>query len=116
MLSHEGAGRASGALLLELLDLAVSFNGEVLKDLLGACFVRMLDLLGGGVNLLFALTLTTLGVNHGVDGGLSLETSIGDGKTVVELGGTENKTVDIALGLFFNFSSITSLVKDSCFH
>jgi len=105
VLSHEGAGGALRALLLELLDLAVSLNREVLKDLLGALLVSMLDLLGGGVDLLFALTLATLGVNQGGDGALALETGTGDGELVLKLSGTENNAVDVAFGLLLNFGS-----------
>ena len=105
MLSHVGAGRASGGLLLELLDLAVSLNREVLEDGLGALLVGVLDLLGGGVDLLFALTLATLGVNQGVDGALALEASSGDGVFSAELGGTENNAVDFAFGLLLNLGS-----------
>ena len=106
MLSHEGTGRALGALLLELLDLTVSLNGEVFQNGLGALLVGVSDLLGGGVDLLFALTLATLGINESVDGGLGLETGFSNGELVVELSGTENDTVDGAFSLFLNLVSI----------
>ena len=63
MLGHVGSGRAVGALLLQFLDFAVSLNREVLEEGLGALLVFVGDLLGGGVDLLFSLSLTTLGVD-----------------------------------------------------
>jgi hypothetical protein len=84
--------------------------------LLGALLVSVLDLLGGGVDLLFALTLATLGVNQGGDGALALETGTGDGELVLKLSGTENNAVDVAFGLLLNFGSIIQgVVKRSCF-
>lgn len=105
MLGHVGSGRAVGALLLQFLDLAVSLNREVLEEGLGALLVGVLDLLGGGVDLLFSLSLTTLGVDESVDDALVLEASLGKSVFTLELSGTEDDTV--ANGGLFNLRSIS---------
>ena len=55
--------RAGSALVLELLDLAVGLNHVVLERSHGAFGVLVRNLLGLCVDLLFALTLTALGIN-----------------------------------------------------
>lgn len=105
MLGHVGSGRAVGALLLQFLDLAVSLNREVLEEGLGALLVGVLDLLGGGVDLLFSLSLTTLGVDESVDDALVLEASLGKSVFTLELSSTEDDTV--ANGGLFNLRSIS---------
>lgn len=105
MLGHVGGGRAVGALLLQFLDLTVSLNREVLKEGLGALLVGVLDLLGGGVDLLFSLSLTTLGVNESIDNALVLEAALGKGVFTLELSGTEDDTVDGVLGDILDFGS-----------
>ena len=52
------------------------------------------NLLGGGVNLLFSLTLATLEFNERVNGALVNESSFGEGNLVLKLSSTENKTVN----------------------
>lgn len=105
MLGHVGSGRAVGALLLQFLDLAVSLNREVLEEGLGALLVGVLDLLGGGVDLLFSLSLTTLGVDESVDDALVLEASLSKSVFTLELSSTEDDTV--ANGGLFNLRSIS---------
>lgn len=63
------------------------------------------DSLGGSENLLLALTLTTLGVNHSVDGAFGGQTRLLNGHLVVgKLSGTADKAgnlvVDKIFGLF----------------
>lgn len=90
VLGHVGSRRAVGALGLELLDLSVGLNGEILKEGLCALLVSVLNLLGGGVNLLFALTLTALGINQSVDDALVNEAGLSKVKLVAELGSAEH--------------------------
>lgn len=105
VLSHVGGGRAVGALLLQFLDLAVGLNREVLEEGLGALLVGVLDLLRGGVHLLFSLTLTTLGVDERVHDALVLEASLNKGELAIELSGTEDDTVNGVLSGILNLGS-----------
>jgi len=105
VLSHVGGRGALGALLLELLDLAGSLHGEVLKEGLGALLVLVGDSLGGGVHLLLALTLSSLGVNHGGNGALLGEAGLLEGELLSELGGASNETVNSVLGGLLNLFS-----------
>jgi hypothetical protein len=54
--------------------------------------VLVTNLLGGGVNLLFSLTLATLEFNERVNGALVDEASFGEGNLFLELGSSENET------------------------
>ena len=105
VLSHVGSGRALGALLLELLDLAGGLNGEVVEEGLCALLVLVGDSLGGRVHLLLALTLTSLSVDHGGHGGLSGEASLLEGKLLSELGSTSDETVNGVLSGLLNLRS-----------
>lgn len=105
MLSHVGSWWARLALKLQFLHLTVGLNGEVLKDGLGALLVGVLDLLWGGVDLLFSLSLTTLSVNESGDGALGLEAASLNGELVLKLGGTEDNTVDGVLSDLLDLGS-----------
>ena len=115
VLSHVGSRRASGAFLLQLLDLTVGLNREVLKNGLGALLVSVGDLLGCGVDLLLSLSLATLGVNESGDSGLGLETTSLNRGGVLELSGTEDDTVDTVFANFLNLrSTIEKRLGASC--
>lgn len=106
VLGHVGGRGAVGALLLELLDLAGGLNGEVLEEGLGALAVLVGDPLGGGVDLLLALALATLGVNQGVHGALVKEAGLLEAELVLELGGAAHEAVNGALGVLLDLVSI----------
>jgi len=105
VLSHVGGRGALGALLLELLDLAGSLNGEVFEESLGALLVLVGDSLGGGVHLLLALTLSSLGVNHSGNSALLGEASFLKGELLSELGSASDETVNSVFGGLFDLFS-----------
>ena len=80
--------------MLELLDLSVGFDGVVLNGGHWALLVLVADLLGLGVNLLLALTLTTLKIHEGNHVALSGEAALLDGALVFKDGGAEHESVD----------------------
>ncbi len=114
MLCHVGSRGAVGALRLELLDFAVSLNREVLEKCLCALLVSVLNLLGGGVHLLLALTLTALSVNQGVNDALINKTGLNEVELVLELGSAEHNAVYAVLGDFLDLRSIIHKVSRSC--
>jgi hypothetical protein len=74
-----------GALAAQTLDLAITVDLVVLKDGEFGLFALVLDLLGGGVDLLFALLATTTEAEHEVKGGLLLDVVVREGTAVLEL-------------------------------
>jgi len=84
---HEDTGTAGvgGALAAETLNLAVGVDLVVLEDGQLGLLALVLDLLGGGVDLLLALLATTTQAQHQVEGGLLLDVVVGQGAAVLEL-------------------------------
>merc|ERR1711879_94146 len=93
--SHEDTGTAGlgGALAAQTLDLAVTVDLVVLKDGEFGLFALVLDLLRGGVDLLFALLATTTQAEHEVEGGLLLDVVVREGAAVLELLAGEDQTL-----------------------
>jgi len=54
----------------------------------------MADLLGSGVDLLFSLTLATLEFDERVNSAFVNESSFGESNLLLELGSSENETVN----------------------
>lgn len=75
----------SGALAAKTLDLAVTVNLVVLEDGELGLLVLVLDLLGGGVDLLLALLTTTTQAKDEVKGRLLLDVVIRKSAAVLEL-------------------------------
>lgn len=82
-----------GALAAQTLDLAVTVNLVVLEDGEFGLFALVLDLLGGGVDLLFALLATTTQAEHEVKGGLLLDVVVRKSTAVLELLASEDQTL-----------------------
>jgi hypothetical protein len=55
--------------------------------------VLVLDLLGGGVDLLLALLTTTTEAEHEVEGGLLLDVVVGKSTAILELLASEDQTL-----------------------
>ena len=68
VIGHVGTS-SLGGLLLQSLDLAGLFDGEVLEKGLGSLLMLVLDLLGLGVDLLLSLLLTSEESQGKADGG-----------------------------------------------
>ena len=83
----------SGALAAKTLDLAVTVNLVVLEDGELGLLVLVLDLLGGGVDLLLALLTTTTQTKHEVKGGLLLNVVVRKSAAVLELLAGEDQTL-----------------------
>ena len=75
----------SGALSAKTLDLSVTINLVVLEDSQLGLLALVLDLLGGGVDLLLALLGTTTETEDEVKSGLLLDVVVGEGAAVLEL-------------------------------
>jgi hypothetical protein len=82
-----------GALAAQTLDLAITVDLVVLKDGEFGLFALVLDLLGGGVDLLFALLATTTQAEHEVKGGLLLDVVVRKGAAILELLASEDQTL-----------------------
>lgn len=82
-----------GALAAQTLNLAVTVNLVVLEDGEFGLFALVLDLLGGGVDLLFALLATTTQAEHEVKGGLLLDVVVRKSAAVLELLAGEDQTL-----------------------
>ena len=74
-----------GALAAKTLDLAIGVDLVVLEDGEFGLFALVLDLLGGGVDLLFSLLATTTEAKHQVKGALLLDVVVGEGAAILEL-------------------------------
>ena len=85
-----GLGRALAA---QTLDLAITVDLVVLKDGEFGLFALVLDLLGGGVDLLFALLATTTQAEHEVKGRLLLDVVVRKSAAVLELLAGEDQTL-----------------------
>jgi hypothetical protein len=82
-----------GALAAETLDLAIAVNLVVLEDSELGLLALVLDLLGGGVDLLLALLATTTQAEHEVQGRLLLNVVIREGTAVLELLASEDQAL-----------------------
>jgi hypothetical protein len=82
-----------GALAAETLDLAIAVDLVVLEDGELGLLALVLDLLGGGVDLLLALLATTTQAEHEVQGRLLLDVVVREGTAVLELLASEDQTL-----------------------
>jgi hypothetical protein len=82
-----------GALAAQTLDLSIAVNLVVLQDGQLGLLVLVLDLLGGGVDLLLALLATTTQAEHEVKGGLLLDVVIRKSAAILELLASEDQTL-----------------------
>lgn len=90
---HEDSRAAVGALAAETLHNSVIRDLVVLEDSELNLLVLVLDLLGGGVDLLLTLLTTTTQAKHEVKGGLLLNVVVRKGVAVLELLTGEDKTL-----------------------
>jgi hypothetical protein len=74
-----------GALATQALDLAVTVNLVVLEDGELVLLALVLDLLGGGVDLLLALLTTTTEAEDEVKSALLLDVVVGEGAAILKL-------------------------------
>jgi len=93
--SHEDTSTAlvSGALSPQTLNLSVTVDLVVLKHGQFGLLALVLDLLGGGVDLLLSLLATTTQTQHQVEGALLLDVVVGKSATVLELLAGEDQTL-----------------------
>jgi hypothetical protein len=93
--SHEDTGTAgvSGALAAETLNASIRADLVVLEDGQLGLLALVLDLLGGGVDLLLALLATTTEAEDEVEGGLLLDVVVGEGAAILELLSGENQAL-----------------------
>ena len=82
-----------GALAAQTLNLSVTVDLVVLKDGEFGLFALVLDLLRGGVDLLFALLATTTQAEHEVKGRLLLDVVVRKSAAVLELLAGEDRTL-----------------------
>jgi hypothetical protein len=92
---HENTGTAllGGALASKTLNLAVTVHLVVLEHSQLGLLALVLDLLGGGVNLLLALLATTTQAQHQVQSRLLLNVVVGESAAVFELLASEDQTL-----------------------
>lgn len=83
----------SGALAAKTLDLSITVNLVVLEDGELGLLVLVLDLLGGGVDLLLALLTTTTQAEDEVKGRLLLDVVIRKGAAILELLTSEDQAL-----------------------
>ena len=83
----------SGALAAETLNLAIAINLVVLEDGKLGLSALVLDLLGGGVDLLLALLTTTTQAQHEVQGRLLLDVVVRKSAAVLQLLTSEDQTL-----------------------
>ena len=110
-----GTHGVGGALAAETLDLAVAVDLVVLEDGQLGLLALVLDLLGGGVDLLLALLTTTTEAEDQVKGGLLLNVVIGQGASVLELLASEDQALLVGrdtIELISNSTHITCSTHD----
>lgn len=92
---HEDTGTALGlgALAAETLNLAIAIDLVVLEDGQLGLLPLVLDLLGGGVDLLLPLLTTTTEAEDEVKGRLLLDVVVREGAAVLELLASEDETL-----------------------
>lgn len=94
--SHEDTSTTLGlgALTAEALNLAIAINLVVLEHSELGLLALVLDLLGGGVDLLLALLgHATTEAEDQVEGRLLLDVVVGEGATILELLASEDETL-----------------------
>jgi hypothetical protein len=93
--SHEDTSAASvaGALASKSLDLAIRVDLVVLEDGQLGLLALVLDLLGGGVDLLLALLTTTTEAEDQVESGLLLDVVVAQGAAILELLTSKDKSL-----------------------
>lgn len=77
----------------QALNLAITIDLVVLKDSELGLLALVLDLLGGGVDLLLALLTTTTQTEHKVQSRLLLDVVVGKGAAVLELLAREDQAL-----------------------
>ena len=82
-----------GALAAETLNLAIAIDLVVLEDSQLGLLALVLDLLGGGVDLLLPLLATTTQAEHQVEGRLLLDVVVAEGAAILKLLACENQTL-----------------------
>lgn len=85
VLGHEHGRSTLGALLAQTGHLAITVDLVILQDGQFDFGALVLDLLGGGVGLLFLFLGTTTQAQHQVQGGLLLDVVVGQGAAVFQL-------------------------------
>lgn len=93
MRTGEGTYLGGGALAAETLNLAVTVDLVVLQDGELGLLVLVLDLLGGGVDLLLALLATTTQAEHEVKGRLLLDVVVRKSTAILELLTSEDQAL-----------------------
>jgi hypothetical protein len=93
--SHEDTSAALGlgALAAETLNLAITVDLVVLEDSELGLLPLVLDLLGGGVDLLLPLLGSTTQAEDQVESGLLLDVVVGEGAAIFELLASEDETL-----------------------
>jgi hypothetical protein len=81
----QGTYGVAGALASKSLDLTIGVDLVVLEDSQLGLLALVLDLLGGGVDLLFPLLGTTTEAEHQVESALLLDVVVGEGAAILEL-------------------------------
>merc|ERR1719400_44257 len=105
MVSHVGGNLALVAFGLQPLDLAASLDVVVLEQSKGSLLVLVLYFLGLGVHLLLSLSLAAVKGNKGIDRALSFQASLVNRERLVQIGGTEDKSIDGVLNALLNLRS-----------
>ena len=92
---HEDTGTALGlgALAAETLDLAIAVNLVVLEHSELGLLALVLDLLGGGVDLLLPLLTSTTQAEHQVESRLLLDVVVGESAAILKLLAGEDETL-----------------------
>jgi len=95
VLRHENTSTAGScwAIVPQALDLAVRIDLVVLKDGHLDLLALVLDLLGGGVGLLFPLLSTTTETKDEMEGGFFLDVVVGQRSTILELLASEDQAL-----------------------
>merc|ERR1739838_613202 len=93
--SHEDTSTALGlgALAAETLDLAIAVNLVVLEHGELGLLALVLDLLGGGVDLLLPLLTSTTQAEHQVESRLLLDVVVGESAAILKLLAGEDETL-----------------------
>lgn len=103
-----------GALAAQTLDLAVTVDLVVLKDGEFGLFALVLDLLGGGVDLLFALLATTTQAEHEVKGGLLLDVVVRKSTAVLKLLASEDQALLVRGDTLLVYAVVRWLLRLRC--
>ena len=93
VLRHEASNSGNGRVFSKAGDLSVGLNAVVLEGLHGNGLVDMLDLLGAGEDLLFALLTSSSETKDQVKGGFLLDVVIAQGASIFQLLSGKDKTL-----------------------